>query len=723
MQEITVYDVHGNTLTNLVQFDTNVHICINDSRITAAYQVQFFNSTSERALVMDSTYKDGILDVKIPNDLLEQPYAINGYVRVEENGEGKCLYGFKIAVRKKPQPYNWVHVDSHDYVTFAEIIDECKQFAAAANDSSTKAKNSEIAASKSATNAKASENNAASSASAALISEKNAKASETHASNSETNAKESEKASAASVIATKEYAKVAERAESNALQYERASNEYAAASKSYAVGGASDLILDSDGNVLTTSDGSKLYMTYFRDNEDTENAKYYYEQSKVNAQNSKTSESNALASATNAKTSENNATSSASAALLSEQKAKASENASATSEANAKTSESNSKTSEINAKQSEINSKKSEENSKTSENNALQSEINAKNSEVKAAKSEDNTSILESNSKEYQLSALSSKEYAKQYMDRAEKAMVDNEKYAKLSQSYATGDASDCLADSDNNTIITDDGDIICFSFYRENEEIDNARYYYEQSKRISMGLSGALIPMGTITYEELALQTKQSGYMYNISNEFTTDNTFKEGAGFTYPAGTNVYYTYDGYWDCLAGTLVTGIKGRKEVIYRKGNVNITPDDIGALSIEDAALLQTDMDNAKSDVSELKTKTTNLQNNVSTNTSDISSLKSDMTTAKTDISNAKTNIANLQTDVGNIQSDVTDLQGDLQDYVNSLLQTISTLQDSVSFLQTMIYTGKALTYLVDDEGENIVTSDGSNIYAWWNIGD
>ena len=63
------------------------------------------------------------------------------------------------------------------------------------------------------------------------------------------------------------------------------------------------------------------------------------------------------------------------------------------------------------------------------------------------------------------------------------------------------------------------------------------------------------------------------------------------------------------------------------------------------------------------------------------------------------------------------------MQGDLQDYVNSLLQTISTLQDSVSFLQTMIYTGKALTYLVDDEGENIVTSDGSNIYAWWNIGD
>lgn len=516
MQEITVYDLYGNTLTNLVQFDTNVHICINDSRITSAYKVHFFNSTSEQALVMNSTYKNGILDVKIPNDLLEQPYAINGYVYVEENEEGKSLYGFKIPVRKKPHPYNWVHIDSHDYVTFAEIIDECKQFAQNANNSATVAKNSEIAALKSANNAKASEGNVASSASAALTSE---------------------------------------------------------------------------------------------------------------------------------------------------QKAKASENASLISEVNAKASENNSKDSENKAKQSEINSKTSEQNSKLSENNALQSELNAKDSELKANKSWDNVLKLESNTRQYQLSALSSKEYTKQYMERAEKAMIDNEKYAKLSQSYATGDASDCLADSDNNTIITNNGDIICFSFYREDEEIDNAQYYYEQTKRISAGLSGALIPMGTIKYVQLSQQTKHVGYMYNISDEFTTDSTFKEGAGFIYPAGTNVYYTNDGYWDCLAGTLVTGVKGKKETSYRKGNVDITPDNIGALSIEEATLLQVDIDNAQSDI-------INLQN-----------------------------------------------------YTNNLLQTISTLQDEISFLQTMIYTGKALTCLVDDEEENITTSNGYNIYAWWNIGD
>lgn len=90
----------------------------------------------------------------------------------------------------------------------------------------------------------------------------------------------------------------------------------------------------------------------------------------------------------------------------------------------------------------------------------------------------------------------------------------------------------------------------------RQNEDVDNAKYYYEQAKMISQGLSGAILPMGTISFEELQSVAKQAGYMFNISNEFVTDDTFKEGAGNVYPAGTNVYYTADGYWDCYAGAI-----------------------------------------------------------------------------------------------------------------------------------------------------------------------
>lgn len=98
-----------------------------------------------------------------------------------------------------------------------------------------------------------------------------------------------------------------------------------------------------------TGDGGVRY------NEETDNAKYYYEQSLNNASNASQSEINAKASETNAKTSEINAAKSESSALTSANNAKNSETASALSEGNAKTSETNAKTSEDNAKISETN--------------------------------------------------------------------------------------------------------------------------------------------------------------------------------------------------------------------------------------------------------------------------------------------------------------------------------------------------------------------------------
>lgn len=118
----------------------------------------------------------------------------------------------------------------------------------------------------------------------------------------------------------------------------------------------------------------------------------------------------------------------------------------------------------------------------------------------------------------------------------------------------------------------------------RADEDIDNAMFYYEQAKRISQGMQGALLPMGTITFAQLETAAKQAGYMYNISDDFITDDRFKDGAGHKYPAGTNVYCTADELWDCLAGVFVTGVKGAKESVYRQGNVNITPGNIGALA-------------------------------------------------------------------------------------------------------------------------------------------
>lgn len=111
------------------------------------------------------------------------------------------------------------------------------------------------------------------------------------------------------------------------------------------------------------------------------------------------------------------------------------------------------------------------------------------------------------------------------------------------------------------------------------------AQKYAEQAKEISEGLSGALRPLGTINFADLPnTANATSGDMYNIADQFTTTTDFKEGAGNIIPAGSNVYLTIDRYWDVLAGTPVTGVKGAKEAYYRRGNVNITPTNIGAVA-------------------------------------------------------------------------------------------------------------------------------------------
>lgn len=248
--------------------------------------------------------------------------------------------------------------------------------------------------------------------------------------------------------------------------------------------------------VMKTSKSWAVGNTGIRDGEDTDNAKYYAKQSSNNA-------SSANTSALNAANSENNANEYMNNSLTYSQNSQTYMDNANTYMGNAKTSEINAKTSEDNAKESEINAKTSENNSKTSEVNAGVSEVNSKTSETKALTSEQNAKTSETN-------ALNS---------------------ANKAQSYAIGGTGT-----------------------RENEDTNNAYYYYERVKSIISGLDSGFIPMGTISFSELATVDKLTGYVYNINDDFVTTDDFREGAGRSYTAGTNVYCCYDGMLDCFGG-------------------------------------------------------------------------------------------------------------------------------------------------------------------------
>lgn len=244
------------------------------------------------------------------------------------------------------------------------------------------------------------------------------------------------------------------------------------------------------------------------------------------------------------------------AAETSEKNAKESENAAKASETAAAASEANAKSSETAAAASETAAKNSEGNAKKSETAAATSETNAKASETKAAESEDNARELEQSCRLRAEEAENSATSAEMYKD-------DADVYATKSKSYAVGGTGS-----------------------REGEDADNAKYYYEQVKDVSEGIKGGLQPRGTVAFADLPqLDDAVVGWMFNISDEFTTTADFKEGAGNVIPAGSNIYKTSDEKWDVLAGTPVTGIKGANETSYRRGNVNLTAENISAVAI------------------------------------------------------------------------------------------------------------------------------------------
>lgn len=242
------------------------------------------------------------------------------------------------------------------------------------------------------------------------------------------------------------------------------------------------------------------------------------------------------------------AESSQQAAAMSEINAKASENAAKASETAAKTSETNAKASETAAAKSATAAAISETNAKASETSASQSAATA-TSEAASASQSASTAIDK---------ATIATQKATEIIGKAESA-ADS---ATKAQSYAVGGTGS-----------------------REGEDSDNAKYYYQQAKDVSEGLKGGLQPHGTVAFADLpALADVSTGWMFNISDEFTTMDDFKEGAGNVIPAGANIYKTSDEKWDVLAGTPVTGLKGVNEDSFRRGNVVLTAENVGAVS-------------------------------------------------------------------------------------------------------------------------------------------
>ena len=76
----------------------------------------------------------------------------------------------------------------------------------------------------------------------------------------------------------------------------------------------------------------------------------------------------------------------------------------------------------------------------------------------------------------------------------------------------------------------------------------NNAKYWAGIAQTYA---TGALHWMGSVAFEDIPTTGLANGDFYNITNDFTTDNRFIEGAGKECAAGTNIVYT-GSLWDIV---------------------------------------------------------------------------------------------------------------------------------------------------------------------------
>ena len=99
----------------------------------------------------------------------------------------------------------------------------------------------------------------------------------------------------------------------------------------------------------------------------------------------------------------------------------------------------------------------------------------------------------------------------------------------------------------------------------------------------VNAAVAGVYKVKGSVAFASLPAENVAEGDVYNVTDEFTTTDAFVEGAGKSYPAGTNVVAVdVSGAmkWDCMAGTY-----DFSEFVLKSDIVDITQEEIDAICV------------------------------------------------------------------------------------------------------------------------------------------
>lgn len=102
---------------SLHQWDINQDLEVTGLNITTAPEVHFSNSNMKGAIVRQATLKSGVVSVKIPNSLLQEPFRIFAHIGIYEGDTFKVIELVEIPVnpRKRPEDYQITDTDEELY--------------------------------------------------------------------------------------------------------------------------------------------------------------------------------------------------------------------------------------------------------------------------------------------------------------------------------------------------------------------------------------------------------------------------------------------------------------------------------------------------------------------------------------------------------------------------------------------------------------------------------
>lgn len=260
---------------------------------------------------------------------------------------------------------------------------------------------------------------------------------------------------------------------------------------------------------------------------------------------------------------------------------------------------------------------------------------------------------------------------------------------------------------------------------YRDDARLSEgkAKQYMEEARNIASSVGqGGILPFGTIAFENLP-EEPTLGAMYNISNNFVTDDRFVEGSGYNYKAGTNIYYTTQELWDVFSGVEYTkddlGLGKVENKNSEEIRDEITKENVEnalgytPLSDEDAVIIDDELNQSSENPVQNKVITAKVEEIVS-------QISEDWETQKSYIDGKINDLINGAPEALDTLKEIADAISDNADVVSALNSAIGNKVDKVTGkgLSTNDFTTDLLNKL------NGLSEDAEkNVQVDWNVSD